>query len=886
VTLSAGTVSLPVRPDTTGFGQALSDGVKKESSGLLGGVGKVLGGTLLAGMAGVAAVGAAGVGMAISGGISRALNIQDAQAQLKGLGHSTEDVTEIMKNALASVKGTAFGLDQAAGVAAGAVAAGIAPGDALTRTLKLTADAATIAKVPLNEMGQIVGKVASNQKLTTDVLQQFQDRGVPLLQMVADKYGVTSAAAQQMVSDGKVSFADFQDALEKGVGGAALASGQTARGAFDNVRAALSRVGAEFVTPAITAAPMLFTSIAGAVDAFGSTVKPIADALGDRLTPMFSALGVEITKLGSGGGLATVGTALSSLFDLIAHGHFDGGLAKTLGIQEDSPVVATILTIRDAFVSAFGSVIDTGKAVWAAVEPIFAQMGPTFTALIPQLVSLATSLSPVQLIFKSLAPDLPALAGSLATLASTVAGILSGALQALLPTITSVVAQIVLLAAQVLTQVLPAITAFSDWLNQNTPLVSALVAVIVGAVVAFEAYQLVIAAVQIATEAWAAIQAILNIALDANPIGLIVIAIGALVAGIIWVATQTTFFQDAWKIMTDIIGTAVNWLWVNVISPVFDAIGVAITAVGGFFNWLWESAIKPVVDFIVGYFTLLSGIVVGLWVLVVQPVISAIGMAWQWLWTNVIQPVVDFIVAYVTTMAGVYLWIWQNVIEPAIQGIAAAWNWLWVNVISPVVDFIVAYIQVMAGVYLWLWQNVISPALQGIAGVWNWLWANVISPVAGFIGGAVNAIGSVVGSVFGAIGSTIKGGFDGVVSFVRGIFNTIIGLVNGVIDGINGITSAASSVGVSVPRLGRIPSLAEGATILPRAGGTLVNVAEAGRAESVVDTGKLNRLIDNATSSNTGGGQVVQNISMTGASPEMVLRIADERRAYAQRMKP
>jgi hypothetical protein len=41
-----------------------------------------------------------------------------------------------------------------------------------------------------------------------------------------------------------------------------------------------------------------------------------------------------------------------------------------------------------------------------------------------------------------------------------------------------------------------------------------------------------------------------------------------------------------------------------------------------------------------------------------------------------------------------------------------------------------------------------------------------------------------------------------------------------------------------------IPGLAQGATVLPTPGGTLVRVAEAGRAETVVDTGAMNVLLE------------------------------------------
>lgn len=85
------------------------------------------------------------VGVTLVKGFNRLTGIDDAQAKLKGLGHDAESVTEIMNSALESVKGTAYGLDEAATTAASAVAAGIKPGQELTRYLSLTADAAAIA---------------------------------------------------------------------------------------------------------------------------------------------------------------------------------------------------------------------------------------------------------------------------------------------------------------------------------------------------------------------------------------------------------------------------------------------------------------------------------------------------------------------------------------------------------------------------------------------------------------------------------------------------------------------------------------------------------------------------------------------------------------------
>ena len=119
--------------------------------------------------------------------------------------------------------------------------------------------------------------------------------------------------------------------------------------------------------------------------------------------------------------------------------------------------------------------------------------------------------------------------------------------------------------------------------------------------------------------------------------------------------------------------------------------------------------------------------------------------------------------------------------------------------------------------------------------------------------------------VFNSIPGPIKEIYKAIGTFA-------IGIINGVIDAINGISSALQgavngvtrALGIgNVLKIGKIPKLpslqsfaksfglADSGTVLPRPGGTLILAAEAGRAESVVDRGKLNDLMDAAAS---GGG--------------------------------
>ena len=379
----------------------------------------------IAGFAGKAAavVGiAAGAlaGLAIKGGFERLLRIEDAEAKLVGLGNSTETVTTIMNNALASVKGTAFGLDDAATVAATAVAAGIKPGAELERVLRLTADAATIAGSSLGEMGSIFGKVAATGKLTGEVVAQLQDRGVPILQFVAEEMGITAEAAREMVSRGEVDFATFAAAMETNLGGAALKSGATTRGAFANMQSALSRVGIAmiggifpYVQPALSAVTTLLDGITEKIGPFGENFAEIISSAmsGDGLADM--NLGqviidqfLNLSAWLSGGGL-------QSIFDTLTASR-EGFLGAML--QALPGIIDAIVQILPIAITALLGFVTGGIALLIGAAPQLLQAGiqlfsglidgvvaslpgiiQAIVALIPVLLTTMVSLIPVLL---------------------------------------------------------------------------------------------------------------------------------------------------------------------------------------------------------------------------------------------------------------------------------------------------------------------------------------------------------------------------------------------------------------------------------------------------------------------------------------------------------
>jgi phage-related minor tail protein len=66
-------------------------------------------------------------------------------------------------------------------------------------------------------------------------------------------------------------------------------------------------------------------------------------------------------------------------------------------------------------------------------------------------------------------------------------------------------------------------------------------------------------ATAVATGVWTAAQWLLNVALTANPIGLVIVAIGALIAIVVLVAKKTTFFQDTWKVVWNFMKQVGAW---------------------------------------------------------------------------------------------------------------------------------------------------------------------------------------------------------------------------------------------------------------------------------------------------------------------------------------
>lgn len=229
----------------------------------------------------------AGVGAVMTSGWKRLTELDTAQAKLRGLGHEAQAVEEIMSNAWQSVTGTSIAYAGAVTQASNAVATGVKQGEELTRVLTTMGDTATIAGVGIDEMGSIFTKVMTSGKLMTQEINQLQDRGIPVLQLLSDQLGVTTTEVQDMASEGAISFKTFETAMRSAFGGAAQEMGsQTLVGSIENIKAALANLGAQgleplkemFITMANTGENALW-ALGGAVESVGAIFSAIPDSV-------------------------------------------------------------------------------------------------------------------------------------------------------------------------------------------------------------------------------------------------------------------------------------------------------------------------------------------------------------------------------------------------------------------------------------------------------------------------------------------------------------------------------------------------------------------------------------------------------------------------------
>jgi phage-related protein len=332
--------------------------------------------------------------------------------------------------------------------------------------------------------------------------------------------------------------------------------------------------------------------------------------------------------------------------------------------------------------------------------------------------------------------------------------------------------------------------------------------------------------------------------LATSPIGLIILAIIAVIAGLVLLYMKCEWFRNLVNAIWEAISTAAvaawNWI-VMAIGAAIDWIVMAAGKVGSFFAAVWQGisdAFNATVTFIVGLWNTVTGAIVTAFNFVyniVASVVNAIVVVIMWIWTYAVQPVlsviqaafsiafsiisfivqtavyiiVGIIVVIAITLKAIWdgivwvaKWAWQQIVDGA--------NWLWNTGIKPIIDFFVKgwndSVKMVSDAWNWVtavmsaewnlfYTTYIKPVIdfivstwdsltKTISDAWNWVTAVMSAEWNLFYTTYIQPVIQGISDAWNWLTSGISSGWQAVVDFIGPIWQGISDFISNVIKGI------------------------------------------------------------------------------------------------------
>lgn len=366
------------------------------------------------------AAGAVG-GLVATLGFKRLVGLDRAQAQFKGLGY---DVEAVMEQVDKGVTNTALSMAEGASLAVAALATSNLPLEDLEAQIKRVSNVSAAYGIEAEHAGYLLNNVLTKNKVTWGDLAQMQQNNIPIVSLLAEKYGVAGDEIMKMAQDGKISIEDLNEVLDKNAGAAAEEYAKSWDGIRANIVANIGRIGAAFlegVFPQAKEEMELFLEklrspewtekarelgekVAAGFELVREKVRELIDAwnaLDDdtkdwivKLSLAAVAAGpflVVVGKLVTGiGGLATgLGTVvgwlgnkgiLGALGRLVLPVGIAAGLFKLLYDNSED--------LRDAVAELWEALKDAGKEIWEELGPALRDLWEAVEPLIPVIGSM------------------------------------------------------------------------------------------------------------------------------------------------------------------------------------------------------------------------------------------------------------------------------------------------------------------------------------------------------------------------------------------------------------------------------------------------------------------------------------------------------------------
>jgi TP901 family phage tail tape measure protein len=503
-----------------------------------------------------------------------------------------------------AIIGTTFAAVKIGSFLSGAIEEATTLRTALAEVVTLTGNIGAAAAQDFGQFQNIVKDTSKefgiSQKILTDGLYNAISAGVPK-DSAQEFLAVASQAAIAGVTDVNTSV----DGLTTIMNAFGLSSGD-AKAIADSMFTAVKGGKTNFeelsssmsnVAPAAAAAGVKFTEINAALATLtvGGTDTSVASnqlkaALvglqkpSDEMDAIFQALGYDSAQLAiESEGL---GFAINAVSDF-ADGN-NGTLQNLLGSTE---AVSAVQVLAGTGAEKFAAELDAQTTAAGATAAAFDVIDATRSAEVNKIaienlgLAIGTALLPVAEAFQIFMGEVfvPFLE------------------QTLVPAFENI--------STFLTETLvPAFSNFFGFIKDNLPTVATFVGVLGLLLIAFNLQAVATRIATTVTTLFAIAQGILNTVMSLNPLTLVAIAVAALVAGIVYLATQTTFFQDIWAAMTEFVGKAWEG-FKDLFVRTMEAIGDFFVGIGESLSESWEKT----TDFLGGIWETFTGFIGGIW---------------------------------------------------------------------------------------------------------------------------------------------------------------------------------------------------------------------------------------------------------------------------------
>lgn len=714
------------------------------------------------------------------------------KSTLKFAGLDTSAIDKATKATRKYADTTVYGLDDIQSMTAQLAANGIKDYLGLTEAAgNLNAVAGGNADT-FKSVAMVMTQTAGAGKLTTENWNQLSD-AIPgasgRLQDALKKNGAYTGDFRDAMAKGQVTAAEFNDAIMQlgmsDVAKEAAASTATMEGAFGNLEAAI--VGG--LTDAFNIFKPMVTSAMGSagdmIADFSATATRDLQAFATAFTDsgafeagraMFAGIADTCKALGTA--IWDVITAILPI-DAVFTGAADAGSKAGKMFNSLARLAGTVRTqlehVTDWVRQVAAGLRDTGaaqatRAAWDAIVQAGRSLWDMCANIIGSLAGVWQGMA-----------DGEGIGGALGAAWNTAAGIVRAAADAL--------------------------KGVSDWCGAHSDAVVTALAAIGGGFAAFKIagiVQTAISAIQgfsAATKAAEIAQAAFNLVMNANPIMLVISAIGALVAGLMWFFTQTETGRAMWAAFTQFLTDAWNTVC-DVFQTVCDAIGAAWDAVCAWLSDAWQGFmdfISPLLDGLQALFGVVCTYIQAQWD------IAGEGVRAAW------ETVKDFF----TTIGDVIKNLWKlvtSVVQGDWQGAGEAVKGIW-DAVAGFFDRTGQRIKQMfenvAGIVRGAWDA----CANGVKSIWQAVktfFANLCQGVRN----AFNGLGNGIKTIFTNAGNGVKSAWNGVIAWFRNLPQSIMNIFanagqwlwnagSNIINGLwNGLKSAWNNVTGWVSGLG------------------------------------------------------------------------------------